>query len=319
MHQPALVSFADGSVDFASCLGCPDAPCVYFAEEEIRVSAFSDFPAADVREVCASGAIRIIAGIPVVQADTCFSCGICVARCPTGAMAMLPEKGPTINEAKLIQGEIAHSDTRRALNEATKSECVLLEESHGAVLRVLERIATLDRLYPDTFRNLLVRNLLIHTGGAASTRRKGINAVRMDIVAMLKESPAVAVVEFGQEAILNAPRGILDALAVLVARYGWSREQSGALIVTDVLPNRRSDYWSLIEDINNVLKIRIRTLSLLALLLAVWNNKKLSLEGSALFCVDRSMKDYATDVLEPFIGRKLLCRDARSSSITVMK
>ncbi|WP_244113879.1 hypothetical protein [Burkholderia cepacia] len=91
---------------------------------------------------------------------------------------------------------------------------------------------------------MLARNLLIGAGVGASMGRKGNNHMRMDLILSRPGvQHGVAEVEFGQEAVLDAPRDTMDALAVLASRYGWDLKSTTAIIVTDVLPNRRSEYW----------------------------------------------------------------------------
>lgn len=93
--------------------------------------------------------------------------------------------------------------------------------------------------------------------------------------------------EFGTE-LLDAPRNVIDSLAVLISRYEMKREQLTALIAGVSLPNQRSEYWQLIEDINTVLKIEIGSLTTGALMILNWNRCKIDGVPGHLFYADTS-------------------------------
>lgn len=42
--------------------------------------------------VCPRGAIRVVAGVAVVNSGLCTGCGLCVKACPTGVMELLPKE-----------------------------------------------------------------------------------------------------------------------------------------------------------------------------------------------------------------------------------
>ena len=70
-------------------------------------------------------------------------------------------------------------------------------------------------------------------------------------------------------------RDLLDALAVMMSRYHWSIHEVVPLIITDELPNRRSEYWEIVKDIREVTGVRIATVTILACHLLLWNCTKL--------------------------------------------
>lgn len=137
-------------------------------------------------------------------------------------------------------------------------------------------------------------------------RRKGDVFARMDIV-LGAPWPTYGCVEaeFGDVAVLDAPRDLLDDVAVSVGRLGKDLASLVALVVTDVLPNRRSEYWRIIEDIRKVLGLRIGTVTVLALCLLVWSNRKLWELPADLFHVDVNTPSYRTAVLELLLERNL--------------
>lgn len=158
----------------------------------------------------------------------------------------------------------------------------------------------------DRFPDILARNLLIAAGCGAAMRRKGDVFARMDIV-LGAPWPTYGCVEaeFGDVAVLDAPRDLLDDVAVSVGRLGKELASLIALVVTDVLPNRRSEYWRIIQDVQKVLGFRIGTVTVLALCLLVWRDRKLWELPPDLFHVDVDTRSYRAAVLEPLLGRRL--------------
>jgi len=129
--------------------------------------------------------------------------------------------------------------------------------------------------------------------------------MRMDIIQQTSDGHSGMVeVEFGDVAVLNAPRDILDDVAVMVARHGWTHGKFLTIIVTDIIPNRRSEYWRIIADIREVTQVRVLTMSVLALMLAIWRQLKLTRGICDLFYADEKTKSYLEDVMTRALGFK---------------
>jgi len=311
---PNVVCFSNGEEANASCLRCHDAPCMNYKPEETLISTFPDFPADRSDEVCAAKAItrEKDAGAPDIDTSLCMYCGVCAARCPVGAIHMVPGKGAVLEDGsnkafietanhpkeQMIAMRDKFAQVKRMGIHLTESDS-LISDLEGRLNRAAARIG-------DHFQNLLTRNLFVSVGIGAAMRRKGNNNMRMDlIIGPPGAKHGVAEVEFGDEAILDAPRDIMDDVAVLVARYGWVEKEIVAVVVGDIMPNRRSEYWRIIQDIGGVLGVRIGTISILALLLANWNRMKLHLDPSNGFYADCDTGSYRTKVVEAMLGRAL--------------
>jgi ferredoxin len=263
-------------------------------------SNFDSFPADRNTRTCAAMAISLgVSGTPVIDHERCIMCGVCASRCPVGAIHLEPGIGAVIEDnpnAAFVEEKSVKEACNKALLKnfsALSSEGTILEENDDILDYVFEQSTRAWNLVGERYPNMLARNLLIGAGLGASVGRKGNNYMRMDL---LLSPPGVergvAEVEFGQEAVLDAPRDIMDALAVLISRYGWTVDTSTALIVTDILPNKRSEYWHIIQDIDKVLRIHIGTVTLFALMLIIWNHKKLDLRKGHPFYIDRSNDSY---------------------------
>jgi len=308
-----VVHFSNGKSTYASCLRCPNTPCSKLAPGETIPSNFDRFPADRNSHTCAALAITgNVNGAPIIDPDRCIMCGVCASRCPVGAIRLEPGRGAFVEDelnAAFMETKNETVETNEILLRRfakLDSEGTILGERDDIVDDIFSRSNRVWTLVGDRYPNMLARNLLIGAGLGASVGRKGNNHMRMDIIL----SPpgiihGVSEVEFGQEAVLNAPRDTLDSLAVLVSRYDWTLETTTALIVTDILPNRRSEYWHIIKDISNVLQVRIGTVTVLSLMLIIWNRLRLDLRKEHPFYVDRDTDSYRATVLNKLINRSL--------------
>lgn len=322
------VQFSNGKEAAASCLRCVDAPCARFSDSEVVPSNFERFPADRNPDVCAAGAISQPdgGGAPAIDGERCLLCGVCSSRCPVGAIRLVPGQGAVIDDAPNVafvevvglQFDKNVADLQAfvglpAVGAQLIESDALVDEVFGRLQRAWTRVG-------DRFPNLLARNLLVGAGVGASFGRKGNNHMRMDLIL----SPpgverGVAEVEFGQDAVLDAPRDTLDALAVLASRYGWDLSATTAIVVSDVLPNRRSEYWHIIQDIANVFGIQVGTVTIFALMIFNWNRWALEIGEGQPFYADRETDSYRAEVLEIIIGRALHLSNSPRPQIDIAK
>ena len=92
--QPVVVELGEGIKGRGTCLGCHDAPCMTMAAEDLALlEVLSEFPGNPSTDVCPTGAIAWNAPgeAAEVNDDACIGCGLCVARCPYGAISFTPE------------------------------------------------------------------------------------------------------------------------------------------------------------------------------------------------------------------------------------
>ena len=105
------------------------------------------------------------------------------------------------------------------------------------------------------------------------TRQGDVN-LRMD--GLGKSDESYLVIEIELNADLDAPRDILDDVAVFSSRYNIPKESIYGLIVLAELPNKRTEYWELIRDIEKVVDLKIFNVPLAALLTLFWSEKPLN-------------------------------------------
>lgn len=270
---PVLVEFEGGSAGRGTCLGCHDAPCMTLAEEEMALpDAFEVFPGDPSKDVCPTGAIAWNAtdDAVVVDGDACIGCGLCVARCPYGAISLNHEGVAVVEwedpDELTVAAEggagVSGHERSRTKGQIGPSDCQVLHQIPAAIDKLDSHVG-----------NRLVRNLLIECGVRCRTRRTGDTNVRMDgVLATTDGRLGVLEIELGNE-VLESPRSLLEDVAVLHGRHGIDVENIDPVSVITRLPNARSEYFRVMDDIEEVLSLRCRTVTIGALLIVLWQRE----------------------------------------------
>ena len=322
-NDVAQIHFDTGEIQAASCLNCFDIPCMKFKEYEVSPLNFQGYPADTDLNVCATGAIFFndLTHAPEINPESCITCGVCASRCPIGAISL----SDTRAHINLIPNPvfIPNAILSRSKNQQDLNKFQMLERTGTMCIEsdlLVENFIRKLKKYDDKLPNLLARNLLIGAGISTTMKRKGNNSMRMDLILSSDYFQSFAEVEFGQEAVLDAPRDLLDGLAVLISRYGWNKQNIHPLIISDVLPNKRSEYWHIIEDIDKVLNIKVGTITIFLLMLLNWNKKNIEqLIINNCFYFDKKNSSYKEQVIEHILGRQLNIKNSSSSHIDIAK
>jgi Fe-S-cluster-containing hydrogenase component 2 len=272
---------SQAAISDGACLHCKDSPCVYFHESQITTPVLLQFPFNRSNEVCPVGALSVDSSkqIPIVSDSLCIGCGLCVSRCPANAIFIDNRGSAVLNDGDSdafntaeVYNEASHSLTIRELEKAPKNGTIR-HLSYRSVDNVLSRVAALK--LSNTNQKLLARNLLICLGTEAAISSVGDTNLRIDMWWANSGILYVTEVDFDLVSLVDSPRNLLDDIAVCVSRHGVSRESICAAVINIEFPNKRSDYYHLIEDIQKVAGATIITLPVAALLLALWGHKKI--------------------------------------------
>lgn len=147
--------------------------------------------------------------------------------------------------------------------------------------------------------NELVELLLSGLGAKVYFPRKGDNSERYDALLDFDKYKVVVEIEIPSTEILDAPRNLLDDYAVLKCRKNQKGTKIVPLVLCWDLPNKRTDYWNVVTDVNNILGIKIKTVSILALALHYWTRTPINFEGDDYYLeyANCSM-DHAKIILE---------------------
>ena len=294
--QPVVVHFENAAKGRGTCLGCHDAPCMTLAVEDLALpEALRKFPGDPTREVCPTGAITWNASgeVAVVNGDACIGCGLCVARCPYGAISLTPtgvaviESGdPDDLTVAAPTGSIATGHIR------ARSVGRIGPMRFPAVGRMPDSIANLNSHASAQF----VRNLLIECGIKCRTRRQGDTNVRMDgVLATVDGRMGVLEIELGNT-VLESPRELLEDVAVLHGRYGIEVGSIDPVSMITRLPNARSEYYRVMSDIEKVLGLRCRTVTIGALLAVLWQFEKIEGFPGDLFMTSPDDTDLSSPI-----------------------
>lgn len=272
---PATAHFSNGESSLLGCIGCTNPQCMRFTPNEIMCDEVKNFPNDQGLNVCAVDAMYwdYKTDTPVVDTEKCINCGVCIRRCPVGAIYF--DKTIKVNKT------VTDKQIRRSADSATsdlqtqqieelynvRRSGVLIAESDDLLKSIYEKLSNIRSSY----HNPIARNLLISLGCKSATRRIGDVYTRMDAVYSAVDGSFGAVeVEFGRDT-LDASRGILDDIAVLFTRYGIEKTTNLPLVICLQLPNVRQGYWQVVKDVKAVEEITIGTLTIGAMLLLNWN------------------------------------------------
>lgn len=268
--QPVTVDLANGRQGLGTCLGCADSPCMVLDAIHAPLSgALSEFPSDPGNEVCPTESLswNLTRDCIDVDTSTCIGCGLCVARCPYGAIS-LTSPGTAIVQGRDPDGLTIPVAAKAEQTQHPKPVRVgkLGPSKSHKVSDIPASVDTLDDAHGTRF----VRNLLIECGVECRTRRRGDPNVRMDGVLRFSDGHlGVLEIELRRD-VLESPRALIEDVAVLHRRYSLEVTQIHPVSVILQLPNARSEYFSVISDIEAVLHIRCRTLTVGALLAVLW-------------------------------------------------
>lgn len=294
-----------------SCLSCVFPYCMKYRDDEVKFCSktFKEFPIDANKFVCPPGALTWKKDkiYPQIDQSLCINCGLCASRCPVGAIYLHKDGAVLSKASKMVRILEANADNIKIhethLNTLHKVKHigVMIKESETLFCNIYKKMS---RIKTDAqFPNILTRNLLIQTGNYCYIRRRGDVYLRIDAIMELpNEMVGIIEVEFNKDS-LESPRAILDDIAVLNSRYGIEPLSIIPFIVSLEFPNIRTEYWRVIKDINNVLKFKINSLSIGALMLFVWNYQKVNFVENAFYAdVDNPS---IREVAETIIKRKV--------------
>ena len=309
-HPAVLV--INGKQENAFCLKCESQPCI--KADVISASMLGiDFSTDNSTTLCPVDAIHWDEKKEKVHIDStsCIGCGLCASRCPMKAIYKNPNEitysvsNIVANALKVENNKANRAKHLHQIEKLKKIESVgqTLSESNDFLLKLQ---SNLSKLSPSS-QNLFVKNVLNEIGGYSLIRRTGDNSFRMDGLVSF-ELGAVAgplEVEFGDDC-LSAIRLILDDICVLHSRHGLNAKKLTPLVIFHHMPNVRQGYWQVCQDIYAVTGIKVYTLTLLSLLLLMWNKKNLA-DTFTQYYLDTSNQNLMP-YIEKSLGRKLKCK-----------
>lgn len=270
----------DGEVS-ATCVRCPDAPCLRFTSAEIESARYSmTFDRNPAVCPFASIAMDRATGAPTIG-GSCVGCGLCAARCPVGAVRIHSNKAVVDiadnGYVSLATTQREHLSSRERIRTLIRHAEEPPQPNWDARRAAVE--ATLDGL--DSARDvrhtmgLLVRNALLSTDASAKLGVPGDTNSRTDLAFDFDERVGVAEIEQNPD-LLDSARRLLADVATARSRHGIEPASLLSVIICRRLPNRRTDFYRLADDAYGVLGLRIATIPVASLLLLVRSRRTFS-------------------------------------------
>lgn len=300
----SYVGRKEGKKYHSSCINCHNPRCMKLGRDEIECKSFPGMSHDMNLDICPANAIKQNSNQVTIDERKCFGCGLCVSRCPVGALYIKNEKAEVNLDNDLPRRKAQPSSA--ALKEQEKAITNLLGIKHTGNM-IMESEASMDKIYRKIKRlsqeqqNLFARNILICLSNNATISRHGDVYLRMDGYYENTDKHGVVEVETGQD-MLDVSRAILDDIAVLSARHKIPKEENSALAICLNLANRRTDYWQEVKDIKDVTGIKISTVTFAILLIFMWN--ALEIEDFDDFYIDVDDSSLRKEA-EKILGRRI--------------
>ena len=247
------------------CINCENKLCMEYTPEELNTPDFNAFPHNTSKRVCPTHAIEYNSFTQKVDiiSGKCIACGLCLHRCPTAAIQLnFTHKGCFINHESEIKQECSESaqheyiETLTTIEHKVKYTKIPQELADSYQKWVLEA----SKKIPDV-SEIIVRNTLLNMGIPCNTNAAGNNHMRTEFFGQKNGMVIIGESNSSDKDTLSVSRRILDDEAVMIGRYRKEREHIYPLAVLNGLPNKRTDYYEVIHDINKILGIKISTIT----------------------------------------------------------
>jgi len=248
----------------AVCLRCAERSCMSFSSDE-NVGA----RVAGLLSVCPANALSFdeTTGRPEPSVR-CIGCGICVLRCPFGALFIDAETNRVRSLPPEGAGDFTYggaADVRKLgkelVREAPSSNKRLVADS-----KILTRnvgASTQDTFYP------LVGSLLTTLGLPTRVTRRGDTGLRFDAVILVDDAAVPIEIKSPTEvdaASIKAVQQALENRIVLLSRRLYSTNSTSTSLVVSYAPAAaRSDVAFLVDDIWEAFSVAIGLIDVRAL------------------------------------------------------
>ena len=270
-----------------SCCNCREKYCLKYSSQELHSDFFNSFPHNTSNRVCPTCAITFVDNNISIDESKCIGCGICISRCPYLAFAYDANKGKCFVQ----ENEIKVSDTIvEQEKQIEKFNTLPITLNYQGITIPFINESALRIISNTDAPEIIVRNFLINLGITANTNTQGNQHNRIEFFAFVDEKYLIGECETSND-VLSVSRRILDDLAVLVSRYAINISDIIPLAVINRLPNKRTDFYEVIEDIDRVIGVQINTISYACLFFLNLFNCKISVIDFKSFILNRNNSD----------------------------
>ncbi|MFC2090800.1 hypothetical protein ACFLT1_08485 [Bacteroidota bacterium] len=297
------------------CINCEEKYCFQYSLDEIDHDILEGLPHNNDLRVCPANAIVLNEDNTLEINSNCFSCGLCVYRCPIGGIRI--DRGKSFKAEFFTDSSqlFAKSDlaisVHDVVNQVVSKDNIKFSIDPQHLSRVYRLLEVHSKRIQD-FDLILTRNLFIGLGIANKVSAKGNNDNRFDFLGLANNKYLLGEVDFKGSDFLSLNRRILEDITVLNNRYDKEiNSEILPLLIILGFPNKRSDYYEVTKDIKDVLGIKIYTLPVHILLLFQWNHFLLDDSILESFYVDidnmsieDTIKELIDDIhdIDPYFG-----------------
>src|SRR5699024_8650989 len=146
--------------------------------------------------------------------------------------------------------------------------------------------------------NAILESLIDELGGTIRFPRVGDNNERFDAIIEFEEYICLTEIEIPSTTILDAPRNLLDNYAVAISRHNIKYKPIVLLVICWDVPNKRTDYLNVVTDINSILNLKIKTISIPALALHYWSKTPIDLKADYYLDADNQKMINTINILD---------------------
>ena len=277
-EQPSkmwIPTLASGEVSSGDCWRCTSPSCTVLGEQVAERS--SSFGASlSVKQVCPTGAIELLPnGEPQVNEDRCIRCGLCQVNCAVGAIAfdrtqkaMVVSRSNSGLSSEPIKIQTLFAKKSQARDQSPNPDPNAVRSQIDGMMDKITKGDASGLLGISDYLPRLIHNDLRALGLAPALRVKGANSMLSELV--FEESGFTVLGEIeGSGDTLDSFRRLLSAASVTISRDKVKKEKVVLVLFLASLPNRRVDLFRLCGEVKRHLGVEIIIVPVAALQAAV--------------------------------------------------
>ena len=285
------LTLSTGLTTSSACINCANASCMKIP---ISKNIFTSLEASQTDILCPTNSISVKENQIAID-HNCIKCGLCISACPIGAI-FYNEDG-NVEAGKVDTNYIARNEKMTIDLDSIEVISEDPFESEDIIKKVINNINEL------THKNSIINKLVVKSFESmrfpTNLTRSGDVNLRMD--ALSKQNGIYYPIEIELIASLDSPRDILDDVAVFCSRHNVLKKDIVGIIVLAEFPNKRSEYWELLSDIEKTIGLEVATIPLTALLIGMWNKRPINIDH---FYLGKG-KTSAREALNKILGKEV--------------